>query len=138
MGYTEVGALVEWIPDKDNPGSVIPEMRYRNMSAVNEAVKDFCFLVRWTRMKASHQNPLSVEEPLADWSQEEFDKNENLWNEIAAHYGHKQITSCGVEWGIMLGRMSALCWIFGMEWEESLDEKRDFPPDDDVDNSILN
>lgn len=41
--------------------------------------------------------------------------------EVELHYGLDGLELTDFEWGLLSGRMSALAWMLGMNWDESLD-----------------
>lgn len=117
IGYDDEGNKVEWLPSEENPGEIWPMILRRSDDTILSEYNKLWEKVWWNRhMYSAHRHEKTLRT---------CQGRKEIGCEAAARiekkYGQKNLLMDDIDWGILQGRLSALSWAMGSEWEGSMD-----------------
>jgi hypothetical protein len=117
VGYTEEGDKVEWLPDEENPGQEWPMILRRSDKAILEAEGEFMDVIWYDRKLILQQN---LKEGAQTIDPKIHKQMLGAMRTVERKYGKKRLRNYyhnDFEWGLLNGKLSALRWVLGDEWD---------------------
>jgi hypothetical protein len=120
--YLANGDKVEWVKDDDDGKPVEwPMLLRRGDAAILATYQEFWDKVWWNRHQNWKHRISTGQEVLSESQAALFKRAAAAARRIERKYGKDNLGWDDFEWGLISGRLSALSWVMGNEWNESLD-----------------
>lgn len=121
LAYTEKGDKVEWLQNEEDLDGESAWLLRRNDSVIVMMMLELYEKVWWNH----HQNhAIAIANGEVQLTKEElpfFVEGARRAKEIEDKYGRENLGWSDFDLGLLNGRFSALRWVLGAEWNESLD-----------------
>jgi hypothetical protein len=117
VGYTKEGDKVEWLPDDENPDEERPMILRRNDNSILEAEQEFMDVIWYDRKLVLLQN---LREGTERIDPEIHNGMLASMRKLEKKYRKKKLRNYyhnDFEWGMLNGKLSALRWVLGGEWD---------------------
>jgi pyrimidine deaminase RibD-like protein len=119
IGYDEEGNKVEWIEEDGETWAMILRRSDNSIAEVLDEITDRVWYVRklimFEKMERGEMERRPEMEPFIEGAIKKMKEMEEQYG------GRENLVYSDFEWGFLQGKMSALRWVFGDEWESSLD-----------------
>ncbi|MHB1861605.1 MAG: hypothetical protein ACYCVL_01435 [Gemmatimonadaceae bacterium] len=117
----ENGDQVEWIPDEEDPGNEWPLLLMRGRKSIINEYEEHWDKVSWDRQQKHLDISESEEAAMPDDQREMPMEIRRGVERVEKKYGIENLGWDDFGWGLLCGRMSALAWVLGSEWDASVD-----------------
>lgn len=118
LGYNEDGDKVEWI---EEDGELWPMILRRNDNHLVEEYSELQDRVWYVRKLIMFEKMESGEEERKPEHEPHIEKALQKMKEMEEKYGAENLVYDDIEWGIIQGKMAALAWVLGSDWDGAFD-----------------
>lgn len=120
VSYLENGDLVEWVPSDDEPGEDVPMVLRRGDPSIIAVRNELWDIVWWYRMVVRNEQIRRGDPDVAGEKPVQI-RGTRSAKVVEAKFGRTDMRWSDFEWGMLQGKLSALAWVLGSDWEGSLD-----------------
>jgi hypothetical protein len=120
VGYAKNGDKVEWLPDEERPGKRFPLILRRNDKAIQKAYAELREKTWWHSHQWSMEQIRCGKEHPTEGQMVHIRKGIQAAKRIEKKYGRDNLLNDPHN-ELLHGRVSALAWVLGTDWERSGD-----------------